>query len=265
MKRILAVMAVLMLAIPSIAAAREGRPDQQQNAEQGGGNQGNQGRGRRGGGGGAQNQGPQNHGSPRTGGPRVNAPPAAPPQPQAQERRRGGNAPNRAQNNPGPAYARPGDYAAQGSERARGNDNNDNRRFDNNNRRGDNGRRFDNDNRRFGNDNDRRFDNDRRGFDRNRNFGYQRYAGRDFRFRGRSYVAVRAPRFLYPRGYGYRRWGIGAFLPLFFLSAPYYIDWEFIGLPPPPPGTEWVRYGPDALLVDIYTGRVIDTAYNVFY
>jgi Ni/Co efflux regulator RcnB len=135
---------------------------------------------------------------------------------------------------------------------------NDNRRFENDNRREDNNRRVQN--------NDRRFDNDR-GRDVGRNFNYERdpRAGRDFRFRGRTFVSVRAPRFVYPRGYSYRRWSIGALLPLFFLSAPYYVDWDYIGLPPPPPGTAWVRYGPDALLVDQYTGRVIDEAYGAFY
>jgi Ni/Co efflux regulator RcnB len=240
MKRLLAVMTVMTLAIPSVAVAREGGPDnkeQQQNAQQqGGGNQENQG-GRRGSGG-RQNQGGP---GPRT--PRASAtpPPQPGPPPQAQGRGRGNF---QTQNNPGPA----------GNE----------------NRRGDNGRRFDNNNRSDNNlrsnNNDRRFDNDR-GRVVGRNFNYQRdpRAGRDFRFRGRSFVSVRAPRFAYPRGYGYRRWAIGAFLPLFFLSERYYIDYDYIGLPPPLPGTEWVRYGPDALLVDVYTGRVIDVAYGVFY
>jgi Ni/Co efflux regulator RcnB len=153
-------------------------------------------------------------------------------------------------------------------------------RFDNDGRdeRRDNDRRFDNDRRdndRSDNDrrdNDRRFDNDRRDrrFDNDRgrrNFGYTRdpRLGRDFRFRGRSFVSVRAPRFDYPRGYGYRRWAIGATLPFLFLSEPYYVDYDYIGLPPPRGGEEWVRYGPDALLVDTRNGRVIDTAYGVFY
>ena len=128
------------------------------------------------------------------------------------------------------------------------------------NDRRDNDRRFDNDRR------DRRFDNDRPRF-AGRNFGYTRdpRLGRDFRFRGRSFVSVRAPRFVYPRGYAYRRWTIGAILPSLFLTEPYYVDYDYIGLPPPRGGEEWVRYGPDALLVDTYNGRVIDVAYGVFY
>ena len=34
---------------------------------------------------------------------------------------------------------------------------------------------------------------------------------------------------------------------------------------PPPPGTVWVRYGRDALLIDRYTGEVIQVEYSVFY
>jgi len=138
------------------------------------------------------------------------------------------------------------------------NDRRDNDRFDNDRR--DNDRRFDNDRR------DRRFDNDRGRF-AGRNFGYTRdpRLGRDFRFRGRSFVSVRAPRFVYPRGYSYRRWAIGATLPFLFLSDAYYVDYDYIGLPPPRGGEEWVRYGPDALLVDTYSGRVVDVAYGVFY
>ena len=138
------------------------------------------------------------------------------------------------------------------------NDRRDNDRFDNDRR--DNDRRFDNDRR------DRRFDNDRGRF-AGRNFGYTRdpRLGRDFRFRGRTFVSIRAPRFVYPRGYSYRRWAIGATLPFLFLSDTYYVDYDYIGLPPPRGGEEWVRYGPDVLLVDTYSGRIVDVAYGVFY
>jgi hypothetical protein len=32
-----------------------------------------------------------------------------------------------------------------------------------------------------------------------------------------------------------------------------------------PPDYQWVRYGPDLLLVDLTTGEVIDVVYDVFY
>ena len=34
---------------------------------------------------------------------------------------------------------------------------------------------------------------------------------------------------------------------------------------PPPPDAVWVRYGDDALLIDRYTGEVIQVEYGVFY
>lgn len=33
----------------------------------------------------------------------------------------------------------------------------------------------------------------------------------------------------------------------------------------PPPDAVWVRYGPDALLVDRMTGEIIRVQYGVFY
>ena len=38
-----------------------------------------------------------------------------------------------------------------------------------------------------------------------------------------------------------------------------------MGLPYPPPGAEWIRVGADALLVDIFTGEILDVAYDAFY
>ena len=38
-----------------------------------------------------------------------------------------------------------------------------------------------------------------------------------------------------------------------------------IALDPPPPGTVWVRYGNDALLIDRYSGEVIQVVYGIFY
>jgi hypothetical protein len=36
-------------------------------------------------------------------------------------------------------------------------------------------------------------------------------------------------------------------------------------LPPAYGPYRWVRYYNDALLVDIYTGRVVDTVYDIFW
>jgi hypothetical protein len=90
-------------------------------------------------------------------------------------------------------------------------------------------------------------------------------AGR-FSFHGHDFARVHVRPFLYPHGWAYRQWAVGAVLPPLFLTPDYYYpEWAQLGLEPPPPGAQWVRYGPDLLLVDTNTGQVIDTAYGVFY
>lgn len=269
MKGILAVAAMLAFSVPAVVVAGEGRPDrgnQEQGAQQQGGGNEDANRkdqqGRRGGRGEQQGGRGTSNSTP----PAQSSPPA-----QDQRARRG----NLQVQNPVP---RP-EEAPQGSVRARGNNNRNANNLNTDNRN-------ENDNRRDAQpraaeqralenqqgDNNRRVDNNR-GFNSDgravvgRNLGYQRdpKSGRNFRFRGQSFVSVRAPGFAYPRGYGYRRWAIGASLPLLFLSEPYYVDWGYIGLARPEPGEEWVRYGPDAVLVDTDSGEVIDVAYGVFY
>jgi Ni/Co efflux regulator RcnB len=51
-----------------------------------------------------------------------------------------------------------------------------------------------------------------------------------------------------------------------FFAQDYWIyDFGDYGLPYPPPGAVWVRYGPDALLIDRYTGEIIEVIYGLFY
>jgi len=83
---------------------------------------------------------------------------------------------------------------------------------------------------------------------------------------GRAMRRFRAPRFVWPTGFAYRRWTVGAFLPRVFLTnAFFWNDWWSLGLPAPPPGFAWVRVGPDLLLVDLTSGRVVDAAWGVFF
>jgi len=90
--------------------------------------------------------------------------------------------------------------------------------------------------------------------------------GGQLSFRGHSFNRVHAAPFVYPGGYGYRRWGAGMILPGLFLAPLYYYSgWADLGLPPPDPGFQWVRYGPDLLLVNVATGQVVDTIYDAFY
>jgi Nickel/cobalt transporter regulator len=92
-------------------------------------------------------------------------------------------------------------------------------------------------------------------------------AREQFVFRGRPFHPIPfARRYVYPAGWGYRRWEVGAFLPpLFLVPDYYYADYDALGLPPPDPGFQWVQYGPDLLLVNVATGEVVDVAYDVFY
>jgi Ni/Co efflux regulator RcnB len=68
-----------------------------------------------------------------------------------------------------------------------------------------------------------------------------------------------------PFGYGYRSFGIGYRLPQVYFGQQYWFDPGLYGLPYPPPGTQWVRYWNDALLVDIYTGEVVDVIQGFFW
>jgi Ni/Co efflux regulator RcnB len=91
-------------------------------------------------------------------------------------------------------------------------------------------------------------------------------AGARFSYRGRDIERVHIRPFVYPPGFAYRRWAVGAALPPVFLARDYwYADWAALGMAPPPPGYQWVRYGPDLLLVNVVTGEVADVAYDVFY
>ncbi|RST32105.1 ATP-dependent RNA helicase [Sphingomonas ginkgonis] len=91
-----------------------------------------------------------------------------------------------------------------------------------------------------------------------------RYDWRSYRDRNRSIFRIG----LYsdPFGWGYQRFGIGYQLypgyyqRSFWLSDP----WQY-RLPPADGPYRWVRYYDDALLVDIYSGEVVDVIYNFFW
>jgi Ni/Co efflux regulator RcnB len=69
-----------------------------------------------------------------------------------------------------------------------------------------------------------------------------------------------------PEGFYYRHWGYGDRLPWGWFDRSFWIyDYYDYELPVPPYGYEWVRVGPDALLVEIDSGLVVETVYGVFY
>jgi Ni/Co efflux regulator RcnB len=69
-----------------------------------------------------------------------------------------------------------------------------------------------------------------------------------------------------PPGYSYRRYGIGERLPPAFFVQDYWLtDYASYGLiAPPGDGYVWVRFGPDALLIDESDGETIQVVYGVF-
>lgn len=69
-----------------------------------------------------------------------------------------------------------------------------------------------------------------------------------------------------PYGWGYQPFSIGWRLWPSYYSSNYWINdpWSY-RLPYPPPGTIWVRYWNDALLVDTWTGTVIDVIPGFFW
>lgn len=99
-----------------------------------------------------------------------------------------------------------------------------------------------------------REDHDRRG-DANGGWSY----------RGEDHERFRVPPYRYPYNWGYRTWRVGERLPYLFLSDGYYIEFGPYGLPRPPYGYRWVRFGPDVLLVNVYTGEIVDVVYDIFY
>jgi len=69
-----------------------------------------------------------------------------------------------------------------------------------------------------------------------------------------------------PSGYSYRRWSYGEMLPSIYWGRDYWIDdYSDYGLGYPPPGCVWVRYGDDAVLIDQYSGEILEVVYGQFY
>ena len=68
-----------------------------------------------------------------------------------------------------------------------------------------------------------------------------------------------------PRGWRPHRWVYGDILPRAYWAAPYVIaDYWLFALEIPPAGCEWVRVGSDAVLVDMRTGEVLETVYDLY-
>lgn len=91
-----------------------------------------------------------------------------------------------------------------------------------------------------------------------------RYDWRNHRHHHRS--LFRLGRYYDPYGWGYRRFSIGYSLwPSYYGSSFWLNDpWQY-RLPPAYGPYRWVRYYNDALLINIYTGQVVDVIYSFFW
>jgi hypothetical protein len=154
---------------------------------------------------------------------------------------------------------RRGDQRADQVERNRTyRDRDRNRSYDN--RWRDNDRRWSSNDSRWRDD----YRRDHRRWDRrwrdNHRYNWQRY-------RSSNRVVFNIGTYYSPyRNYRYRRLGIGGFLDSLFFSQSYWIHdpWQY-RLPEVYGPYRWVRYYDDVLLVDVYSGEVVDVIYDFFW
>jgi len=108
---------------------------------------------------------------------------------------------------------------------------------------------------------------DRRDGDRRNLAGWRNDGRYDWRsWRARNAGLFRGPRYVAPRGYGYRPFAVGYRLdPFLYGSDTWLADpWSY-HLPPADGPYRWVRYFNDVLLVDLRTGAVADSIQNFFW
>ena len=91
-----------------------------------------------------------------------------------------------------------------------------------------------------------------------------RYDWRSYRDRHRSTFRIGV--YYDPFGWNYRPYQIGWRLWPSYYSSRYWINdpWQY-RLPLAPPGTVWIRYWDDAVLVDRWSGEVVDVIHNFFW
>jgi len=117
-------------------------------------------------------------------------------------------------------------------------------------------------------DRDRNWRDGRRDRRSNWNRGWRndrRYDWNRWRYSNRN--IFRLPTYYSPyRNHRYSRFGIGFFLDSLFYDQRYWIGdpWQY-RLPAAPPGTQWVRYYNDVILVDVYSGEVVDVIHDFFW
>ena len=92
----------------------------------------------------------------------------------------------------------------------------------------------------------------------------RRYDWRHYRDRNRS--TFRLGFYYDPFGYSYRRYGIGSYLYPSYYQSNYWLNdpWQY-RLPPAYGPYRWVRYYNDALLIDTWSGEVVDVIHGFFW
>jgi hypothetical protein len=92
-----------------------------------------------------------------------------------------------------------------------------------------------------------------------------RYDWQRYRYQNRNIFSP--GRYYSPyRGHSYSRFSIGLFLEPLFYNQRYWLgNPGHYRLPAAYPGTRWVRYYDDVLLVDVYSGEVVDVIYDFFW
>lgn len=87
-----------------------------------------------------------------------------------------------------------------------------------------------------------------------------------YSYRNRNRSLFRLGFYMDPFGWGYQPYSIGwRMWPSYYRSSFWLNDpWQY-RLPYAPPGTRWIRYYNDAILVDTWDGQVVDVLYNFFW
>ena len=94
----------------------------------------------------------------------------------------------------------------------------------------------------------------------------RRYDWQGWRNSHRAYYHVGRYRAPHGYGWGYRRFGVGVRLDPVFFARDYWIDNpDYYRLPPAYGQYRWVRYYNDALLVDVYSGFIVDEIPDFFW
>ena len=91
-----------------------------------------------------------------------------------------------------------------------------------------------------------------------------RYDWRRYRDQHRS--TFRIGLYFDPFGYSYNRFGIGSYMYPGYYQSNYWINdpWQY-RLPPAYGPYRWIRYHNDALMIDTWTGEVVDVIYGFFW